>query len=138
MALLETAVVVDRVNNFARSFCVAACSAGSCERTKSVFVVRELFWPTRSVVAAGPEVRKDRFGSVVAGAFESVLTTGCFCAESCTIESTDFNCAMTASFCMDSCCSACWSLRVSRSFFRCMFIDSGVGALLSWFENDRF
>lgn len=128
MALPETAVVVlDKVVSFARSFCVAACRAGSCDRTKSVFVVKELFWPTRSVVAAGPEVRKDRFGSVgvvdVVGAFESVLT------ESCAAESTAFNCAITASFCSDSFCSTCCSLRVSRSFLRCMFIDSGVGAL---------
>lgn len=100
-----------------------------------MFVVKELFWPTRSVVAAGPEVRKDRLGSVVVvvvvGAFESVLT------ESCDAESTAFNCAITASFCSNSFCSACWSLRVSRSFLRCMLIDSGVGAL-SCFENDRF
>lgn len=138
----ETAVVVlGKVDSFARSFCVAACRAGSCDRTKSVFVVRELFWPTRSVVAAGLEVRKDRLGSVVAdvaGVFESVLTTdSCAVENSCAVESAAFNCAITASFCRDSFSSACWSLRVSRSFLRCIFIDSGVGAL-SWLENDRF
>lgn len=137
VASLETAaVLLDKVDSFARSFSVAACRAGSCDRTKSVFVVKELFWPTRSMVAAGPEVRKDRFGSVgvadVAGTFESVLT-----ADSCAVESTAFNCAITASFCSDSFCSACCSLRVSRSFLRCMLIDSGVG-VLSWLENDRF
>lgn len=99
---------------------------------KAVFVVSGACFtldpastPTRSCRAAGLAVRKER-SSWSDSLIVSFLSVSVF--EVSTVEMIDFSWEITASFRAHSSCKARLSFLVSRSFLRCAWMVSGVGA----------